>query len=216
MGEQDGEVDPDHLIDAQDFYDQVLAASEGSRDNNKASKAQKTKTALKHFNDFLCKQYWPTVHPTEVVRDSEKLYERLTFGELNLNLFGCFANYLADCDNKTEKKRGNEVKISLGSAQGYFSSVKSYFQDLPEIRNAPSPPRVFFSQEWSKLSHKITNVVVERHKTTGTPLVSSKAVATTDDWKALACICAWDGTQKHIEFWSVFVALVHMAARGML
>jgi hypothetical protein len=31
MGEQDGEVDPDHLIDAQDFYDQVLAASEGSR-----------------------------------------------------------------------------------------------------------------------------------------------------------------------------------------
>jgi len=135
MGEQDGEVDPDHLIDAQDFYDQVLAASEGSRigemvnilDNNKASKAQKTKTALKHFNDFLCKQYWPTVHPTEVVRDSEKLYERLTFGELNLNLFGCFANYLADCDNKTEKKRGNEVKISLGSAQGYFSSCEVIF-----------------------------------------------------------------------------------------
>ena len=112
MGEQDGEVDPDHLIDAQDFYDQVLAASEGSRigemvnilDNNKASKAQKTKTALKHFNDFLCKQYWPTVHPTEVVRDSEKLYERLTFGELNLNLFGCFANYRLIVTTKLKRR----------------------------------------------------------------------------------------------------------------
>ncbi|CAJ1938334.1 unnamed protein product [Cylindrotheca closterium] len=171
-----------------------------------------TKSALNHFNDFLCID-WGRLRPGEPVPLEKDLHQYVQLEELTVELFGRYATYLVECNNKTEEKRGNVVPISLNSAIGYFSAVKVAYLEQPVIRNATTLPSVFWRETWSNLNCRMTNRVVERHKTTGTPLVSPKAAATTDDWKALACVCVWNGSQKLLEFWAVFVALVHMAAQ---
>lgn len=220
---QDGEED--HILDGLmgvDGVDDVLGSADDDAtnashpsnilDNNRGAKKQKQKTALTHFNDFL-QTYWKILRPNEAI-PSGPLHELLEVRELDCELFGCFANYLVKCNNKTEEKKGNEVHLSMNSALGYFSAVKMHFIAQQDIRSAPQRPRVFDRDRWHELSSKLTSLIVERHKETGTPLVHPKAAATTDDWKALACVCIWMLDSRFLEFWCVFVALVHMAARG--
>ena len=181
-------------------------------DEDKGSKQSKEKTALSHFNDFL-RDYWQTLRPNQP--QPIKPHEALAANELDTELFGCFASYLVGAKNKTAKKRGDEVFLSLNSAVGYFSAVKMHYIHRKDIRKGLRP-RVFDRDSWHELSSKLTANIVERHKASGTPLVNPKAAANTEDWKALASICGWIGEQKYLEFWCIFVALVHMAARGKL
>ena len=95
-------------------------------DNIKNSKKSKRTTALSHFDDFL-RVYWRE-RKKEEPPEGGKSYETLRIEDLDCELFGCFANYLANCNNKTEEKRGNSVPIALNSALGYFSAVNFFYR----------------------------------------------------------------------------------------
>lgn len=220
MGPNPAEDAPRDFADAPE---EVLAQVVGDEDNPfmtsilhnyKASTASKRRTALSHFNDFLRKNW--RIIKNEDPSSEGALHDLITMDDMDQkDVFECFANYLAtEALNKTELRKGNIVPLSLNSASSYFSAIRIYFKDRDDVRKCKFPPRVLDKEQWSNLSSKLTALIVERHKTLGTPLVNPKSAATTEDWKALASICVWKGDQMHTEFWAVFVALVHMAARG--
>lgn len=189
-------------------------------DTPKASSASRRKTALGHFNDFL-QEYWKFLVSNEAREDPEPgtsntLWDRIDIEDLNIETFGCFATYLAEkAMNKRDLTRGQQSHLSLNSAMGYFSSVKSFYSECYVVRNNKTTPKVFTNPAWQSLNRKLSAQITERHKRTGKPLVQPKIAANTDDWKALASICVWHGSTELLEFWPVFVCLTHMAARGM-
>ena len=129
--DQDEDSMADDKVFLIDLVDQVRTRETHGNvlNDDKNSKKNKKRSALNHFNDFLS-TYWKTMRPNDQVLPDPPLYESVTIEDLSPNLFGCFAYHLAHAENKSKK----EKFISMNSAHGYLSSVKSYFRQREDYR----------------------------------------------------------------------------------
>ena len=165
----------------------------------KASARHKENGATSHLCHFLMLQY----------QDEYKTVEHLRHEDINQELFGSFATYLGTDATKYLKKDG--VKISLNTALGYMSSVKSLF--MHKFNDKAVPP-VFTKQHWGKLLAGITAKKAEYARAHGLKLVDPHAKADDADRLALLATCIWKGDNSSAQFAHLFNAMVHCVGRA--
>lgn len=178
----------------------------------------KEKSALGHFNNFL-KSFWTQNQRQFPPDHTTTRHELIQYEELTPDLFGKFAHYLVNAKHRNEPRKnaphasaGHQL-LSIGSACGYLSAIKIYFirTRFPNM----STPVAFERKQWLSLNAKLHGLITERCKGIEQPLLNPNRSATLDDWKDLACLCAWNGGSRLAEFWFTCVAMVHMAAKGI-
>jgi hypothetical protein len=164
----------------------------------KASTKEKANNALKHF------EFYASQHFGKIIKA-----DNVSYDELNQDLFGGLATYLATSAHYYRDPR--KGLLSLNSAQGYLSAIKMhYVNKYREFRE----PSVFSKEHWSRIKAGVNSEFVERSKRTGKELVQSREGATDDDIIAMHSLCAWNAEQWSAEFMHFNNSMINLAGRG--
>jgi hypothetical protein len=164
----------------------------------KASKKRKEDSSITHFRFFLKLHY-----PEQYV-----VLEDLAYEDINQELMGAFATYLAGRARKYLKDANDP--ISLGSATGYMSSLKSYFCN--RFREYPTPT-VFEKEHWKRLIQNITNMKADYARANNKRLVEPHEKADDTDRIALGAVCVWNCSFEAAMFHHLMNSMVSCVGR---
>ena len=186
--------------------------------NPRPSAKSKLNKALNYLNRFL-EDYCKHQLKIDVVTADKIPYEgippRTKQPEIQKfwdDLINCFITYIGEHASYKRKADSEAIIISKQTAEGYTSSVKSFFTDKFQFHT----PRlsIFEQPHWSKALRALRALKKEHNRKIGKSESTEEVSSTRVDREALAKACIWKGTSEFAEYWHLLNTTYHCCGRG--
>lgn len=140
--------------------------------------------------------------------------DKVPVGVFTIEVLDKFSDYLSSRARLGVSEDPTISLISAGTADNYFSAIKTYYTSHhPDYKLKAVPPS-FDGVKWKMLRGGLNKSLRTRAIAGGVPLSNPREMLTDEDFKIMALLCLWEGSIKFMMFLTFQCLLFQVGGRG--
>lgn len=140
--------------------------------------------------------------------------DKVPVGVFTLEVLDKYSEYLSSRARLGCSDDPTVSLIAAGTADNYFSAVKTYYTSHHPVYKLQAIPPCFEGVKWKVLCGGLSKSLRTRANAAGVPLSNPRETLTDEDFKIMALLCLWEGSLRFMMFLTFQCLLFQVGGRG--